>query len=172
MAQEISGGERMKKCTGCKEVKHKEQFTKRSTKEGSYRSRCKECTFKKDKIYQGVNCNLIKEKRHKRYLKNKKIENEASSNYSKNNQGRINAKTSKRRALKLQATPDWLTAAQLEEMVDIYKQAKELEQIFFNRKFHVDHIVPLQGKDVCGLHVPWNLQILTAEENIKKGNRL
>ena len=78
-----------------------------------------------------------------------------------------------RRARKRLATPPWLTDAMKTEMEIIYIIAKTCSHsTVTNTKYHVDHIVPLAGKTVSGLHVPWNLQILTAKENLKKSNKL
>lgn len=71
---------------------------------------------------------------------------------------------SRRRGYKGKATPRWLTQEQKEQLRLIYKNRPE--------GHHVDHIVPLKGKSVCGLHVPWNLQYLPAQLNLKKGNKL
>ena len=79
------------------------------------------------------------------------------------------AKSAKRRAAKLQRTPRWIKDVFIKEINIIYERAK-LIKLFTGEKWHVDHIVPLQGKKVSGLHVPWNLQLLPASENLSKGN--
>lgn len=76
----------------------------------------------------------------------------------------------KRRTMKMKRTPSWLTDLQKEHIRLFYEAAMILSDEI-GIKFNVDHIVPLRGKNVSGLHVPWNLQILTASDNFKKGNK-
>lgn len=76
----------------------------------------------------------------------------------------------KRRSDKLMATPSWLTKIQLKTMKDIYAEASRLSRMS-SVPYDVDHIVPLNGKNISGLRVPWNLQLLTRFDNIKKGNK-
>lgn len=74
------------------------------------------------------------------------------------------AKNARRRARKLQATLPWLTSGHLQQMKNMYLNCPD--------GYEVDHIYPLNHPLCCGLHVPWNLQYLTAEQNRSKGNRL
>jgi hypothetical protein len=69
-----------------------------------------------------------------------------------------------------QATPSWLSEVQKDEINQMHWLARDLE-ITSGGTYQVDHIVPLRGKNVCGLHIPWNLQILPSDINLSKGNR-
>lgn len=97
-------------------------------------------------------------KRHPNYHKD----------YRKDKAGLINAKTARRRAKKLRATPLWLTDLQKEHIKMFYECAAMMTKETGTR-FEVDHIMPLQGKLSSGLHVPWNLQVIPMSDNRKKG---
>ena len=90
--------------------------------------------------------------------------------WKQNNQDQVYSNTAKRRAAKLNRTPFWLNDGQLFEMESVYKYCASLRAIGLD--YEVDHIIPLQGKTVSGLHAPWNLQVITASENAAKGNRI
>ena len=68
------------------------------------------------------------------------------------------------------ATPPWLTKEQRLEMELVYRDADELTALTGVRH-EVDHIWPIKGRKSCGLHVPWNLQVITWKENNRKRNR-
>lgn len=103
---------------------------------------CKVCMSERNKEYYETN----KDSYHKVYIEEHRSE--------------YNARNAKRRSDKIYATPRW---ADLDLIKRIYENAEGA---------HVDHIIPLNGDTVCGLHVENNLQYLTAEENSKKGNKL
>jgi hypothetical protein len=86
---------------------------------------------------------------------------------SPNGRAVVNAKNAKRRSAKLERTPLWADPAEIKE---IYRQAVALEELT-GIPFHVDHIIPLQGELVSGLHIAENMQLLPATENMGKGNR-
>ena len=104
--------------------------------------------------------------KYKTYAKYAKTEKGKLANYKRckkyanGNRTLINALSAKRRSSKLQRTPAW---ADLEAIKQFYLNCP--------KGYHVDHIVPLQGLNVSGLHVLNNLQYLTASENCSKGNK-
>jgi hypothetical protein len=79
--------------------------------------------------------------------------------------------TSLRKRRHRNATPQWLTAQQKIEIRHLYQIAITMSKTTGER-YVVDHIVPLISDEVCGLHVPWNLRVITQEENLKKSNKL
>ena len=189
-----------KVCTTCGLSKSTDNYSRDNSKQGGYKRVCKYCDSarsakwrsdnsfikkEKDALYRAANKDKIQvsqklyrtENREKRasfqreYYKENKFELlDYRAIWKKVNPDKVNAIGAKRRASQLSATPSWLTDKHHTQIADMYWLAKDLETIS-GESYHVDHIVPLQGKNVCGLHVPWNLQVLPATENIRKNNK-
>jgi hypothetical protein len=108
------------------------------------------------------------------YRVKKRVEQAAYySAYRKAYRGRRNALLVKYRASQLQRTPKWLTPDDhwmMEEAYDLAARRTALKS-GGHAQWHVDHIVPLQGKTVSGLHVPLNLRVIPAAENSRQSNR-
>ena len=88
--------------------------------------------------------------------------------WAKTNPGKIRAQTIRRNKHIKQATPDW---ANTKKISKIYVESAHITKKT-NIPHQVDHIIPIRGKDVCGLHIEGNLRVITAKENLAKGNKL
>jgi 5-methylcytosine-specific restriction endonuclease McrA len=91
--------------------------------------------------------------------------------WKRNNVLQVRADTKARRRKHRLATPKWLTRRQKGEIRQLYQIAMTMTQTT-GEQYVVDHIVPLRSEFVCGLHVPWNLRVITREENLAKSNQL
>jgi 5-methylcytosine-specific restriction endonuclease McrA len=91
--------------------------------------------------------------------------------WKENNKVQVRADTKARRRKHRLATPKWLSRKQKSEIRQIYQIAITMTQTT-GEQYVVDHIIPLRADTVCGLHVPWNLRVITQDENLRKSNKL
>ena len=136
----------------------------------SYRDKTKVERSSKNKIWYQENKQEVKYITNKYRKNNKEKISILNKGWRKQNRDKCNASYAKYRAIKLQATPKWLTEDHFKEIQLFYTKSIKLTKDT-GIQYHVDHIIPLQSKMVCGLHVPWNLSVITKEQNLKKGNK-
>ena len=160
-----------KHCKDCKNVLPLLTFNKESHTWDKLHKKCKECHREYASYYAFENKHKTIQYYKKWADNNRDKLKEYNSSYRKQHLAEDAARSMLRYTKKLRATPRWLTTAQRAEILLFYKQAKLLEKET-GIKYHVDHIIPLQGTNVCGLHVPWNLQVLSAKDNLVKSNKV
>jgi len=136
-----------------------------------YYNKNKDYINKRNKSYTENNIEIINKYQRNYYKVNKENILKSQKEYAKNNRHIYNATQMKRVAAKINATPKWLTKDHLDDIKQVYQDVQDIQWLS-EEPFEVDHIIPLRGKNVCGLHVPWNLQILTKSENCSKGNKV
>lgn len=157
-------------CPRCKKAKGSEEFTRNKCNRDGLQDICKSCrsvdrknSYKKDRV------KILKYNKLWRDSNKDKVF-EMSQKYYRVNKSDFIARAATRKSRKIKATPKWLDDKQKEEIKEFYWLAKDLSAVS-GEQYHVDHIVPIRGENVCGLHVPWNLQVLPADLNLSKGNK-
>lgn len=170
--------ESVKTCCRCGEVKPLSGFYKRTS--GKLFGHCKACNYKVQREYARKNPQILKACNKKAHAnqyakkketilayakewrdKNPEYASVKSAEWRKGNPGLVNFYKATDRAYRRDAVPAW---ADKQQIVAIYDEAKEKGLV-------VDHKVPLRGKTVCGLHIEYNLQLLTRSENARKYNK-
>ncbi len=135
-------------------------YSKKYYEENS--EKVKACKLK----YYYENLEVMKARNKKYRSENPERVKERNKNWRLNNPEKTRTHVAKRKAAKLQRTPPWVD---YDAIRVFYAEAIRLTNET-GIKHHVDHIIPLQGKLVSGFHVHTNLQVITAEENLRKLN--
>lgn len=156
-------------CHKCSTLKDIGSFAKNKARKDGLATQCKDCMNAWHRQHYRDN----KEETIRRtslYLRNNKhVAQESKRKWRSSNKDKIYTYNAERR-LKRKNAGVTLTEEQRQQIQDMYWLAKDISTVT-GEPYEVDHIVPIGGKNVCGLHVPWNLQILPKDLNIKKSNK-
>jgi hypothetical protein len=161
--------DQMKTCAGCGSHKNIELFYKDKAKADGHKTTCGECVKANTRKYYEKHGTAIYQKHRDAILARKQVYNVEHRDkkyatylrFKVKNPSYYKTMVAAYRARKLQATPAW---ANMDTIKAIYANCPE--------GYHVDHIIPLKGKNVSGLHVEGNLQYLPASENLSKSNKV
>lgn len=134
------------------------------------KDRVKEQRKSASEIYRKVNREKLNARSKAWYEANKSRAHAYTIAWYKNNPHIACANTNKREASKISRTPVWLTDDDLFIIKEAYLLARQ-RTLSMGVKWHVDHIIPLRGMLVSGLHVPSNLQVIPAKLNLVKNNK-
>ena len=162
-------------CKFCRKARSLENFyaapeVKRQKNMQAYWDRLKNNPNFHAEQYAANREKMLAEAKHY-YQKHREKRIQASVAWAKLNRGKANANKKAYKISKIQACPQWVRSDDdlMWMMQEAYGLAAMRTQMF-NFSWHVDHAVPLRGKDVSGLHVPWNLQVIPGRENCSKSN--
>lgn len=166
-----------KQCSRCKEHKELNLFHKNKNRSFGVHEYCKECrkqdnpkaAERSSKNYY-ANKDIILSKMAAYYQDNKELKQQYGKNHYKNNRHKYLANATARKQHIKQATPIWSTEIDKWMIAEAYLLAKQ-RSVATGIDWDVDHIIPLRGKTVCGLHVPLNLQLLPRPDNNAKRNK-
>jgi hypothetical protein len=166
----------MKVCNHCGVNKPKTEFYRKSTAKDGLFWWCRACHKEnmKAKYHELAKDEAYRVRERGRmdafWAANPDIRKRCSQEYASKNKAKLTANASKYRASKAKRTPAWLT----DDDFWIIEEAHTLAALrtkLFGFQWHVDHVVPLHGELVSGLHVPHNLQVIPAWDNRSKSNR-
>lgn len=163
--EELTGFKTCACCTNTKPVSEFGMLAASRVKKETvqhYKSHCKSCALKQS-------LNRFYEKRTELQDYQREYARRNREKLNQNPEHRIRGSVYSKRTK--EATPKWLSKTDKKLISNMYKLAQKLKEEG-SVSFEVDHIVPLNSSFVCGLHVPWNLQLLTAEENNRKTNSI
>jgi hypothetical protein len=158
-------------CTGpCGRELPTSEFHRLKRRSRGFAYWCKSCHREYHKRWKAENKEKFDGYVKKHLKSNREDLAKRSKTWREENPDKVLAQVAKRRADKKKRTPCWLTKDQKDQIAQVYALRNKM-QATFGLDYEVDHIVPLMGENVCGLHVPWNLQILEKSLNKSKYNK-
>lgn len=177
----------MKACTKCRILKPADEFARKTDAKDGRHPHCKACDNARRRALRDNNIGAERAKDNARYTVRRDAKRAYDRQYYQQHASRIKEgarayadvhrerlrPTNRQRAMKYaaqkrQAVPAWSDSARIKE----FYFAADFLGMVTGEWYHVDHIVPLQSSQVCGLHVEHNLQVIPGSDNQSKGNRI